>query len=281
MLLDIVGIGSQLGMDIFETPEGIKEFPGGSVANSLVALQCLGLKTGYIGLVGKDQYTEKILKDLTETGIDISRLRTVNSANPVCKIKITGGDRILADTGDRKRLDDFPEEDKAYLKGARAVFSRVSYLLTQEHAAFAKQNGLNVFLSLHNAKPGRDFGFLEGMEFDVLFCNKGEAKTIDKSRDRLIEKGAELVVTRGNKGFSIYNLSGKFDFPAYRVDSVDPTGAGDAFAAGYIYACLERWDLEKRAEFANAMGAMATLRYGARLKVKPETVFEFVRSHVS
>ncbi len=276
MILDVVGIGSQLGMDFIETPEGIKEFPGGSTANSLVTLQSLGLKTGYIGLVGSDKYAGKISRDFIADGIDISRLRTIESPTPVCRIKILKGERTLSKSGEREKLEDFPDEDKIYIKNASSVLARVSYPLTEQHAIFAKQSGLKVFLSLHSANPKTDFGFLENIDFDVLFANEAETKVI-KSVDNLIARGAEVVVTKGRKGCSIYTGSGRKDFPAYRVTPIDSTGAGDAFAAGYVYGYLSDWDLERRARFANAMGAMATRQYGGRLRVKPEDVFEFIR----
>lgn len=275
MPLDVVGIGSQLGIDFIGTPEGVKEFPGGNVANSLVVLQSLGLRTGYIGLVGTDQYTQRILKDLTEGGIDVSRIRRVSSPSPVCRIKIVKGDRILTFTGEKKKLEDFPEEDKAYLRTSRSAFLRASYLLAKEYANFAKQNGLEVFLSMHNTNPGGNFSFLEDIDFDALFANEKEVKGI-RSIDNLTAKGAEVIITKGDKGCSVYNSSGRIDFPARRIYPLDPTGAGDAFAAGYMYGYLNGWKLERRAEFANAVGAMATLQYGGRLRVRPEQVLEFI-----
>ena len=56
--------------------------------------------------------------------------------------------------------------------------------------------------------------------------------------------------------------------PAYDVDVVDGTGAGDAFTAGFVYGYLHDWELERAARFASAMGALATTAIGTTAGIK-------------
>jgi sugar/nucleoside kinase (ribokinase family) len=75
-----------------------------------------------------------------------------------------------------------------------------------------------------------------------------------------------IVITRGGQGCTLLKQDEKTDYAAFSATSKDPTGAGDAFAAGFIYGYLSKWSLEKACKFANAMGALATTEYGAREK---------------
>lgn len=66
------------------------------------------------------------------------------------------------------------------------------------------------------------------------------------------------------------------DVPAYQVDAVDGTGAGDAFTAGFMYTYLEDWELEQATRFANAVGALATTAVGRTTGTKSyQQVYDF------
>ncbi len=279
MFFDLIGIGTQLGIDLLETKDGLIEKYGGSVANTLVALRHLGLKTGYIGLVSSDQKGIQALQELKNTVIDVQRVRIVDNPTPVCKIKVTKNNRILTQLGTRKTLTDFTPEDMGYLKTSKSVFLRFNASLTERYVEFSKNNGAKVFLSLHNLDTDKDLQILENLPIDIIFANKEEAKALNSVK-RLVENGTEVVITHDRKGSIVYTIRGdKMTFSGFKVNALDPTGAGDAFAAGYIYGYLNGWDLEKRAEFANAMGGIATLQYGARLKVSVEQVLEFIEKN--
>ena len=80
---------------------------------------------------------------------------------------------------------------------------------------------------------------------------------------KLLEQGPGIVtLKRGEKGSIIYTEDEKLVVPSFKVEEVDPTGAGDCFDAGFVFGLLEGWDLERTARFANAIGALATTKRG-------------------
>jgi len=79
----------------------------------------------------------------------------------------------------------------------------------------------------------------------------------------LLDGGAEVVgLKRGSQGCRVITTEGSVDVPAFRVDAVDPTGAGDCFDAGMVVGLLEGLPLEEVGRLANACGALGATRKG-------------------
>lgn len=272
MGIDIVGIGLQPSMDVLDIGKNAIEVPGGNIANTLIALQSLGVKTGYMGIIGSDNYGIKILDEFSSVGIDTKRLRQENISTPFCKIKLKDGERTLKCHGVFKVVSEFLEEDKNYLKDVDGVFSRLDYPVAKDHLEFAEENGLTTFVTIHDTRK-KFLSILDSFAPNYIFANENESGMIDIPS--LTNKGAVVIVTMGVKGCKVYG-NGIVECPAYRIDAIDTTGAGDAFAAGYIYGVLKKWDELKKCKFANAVGALATLHYGARTLTSPQSVLNFI-----
>ncbi|MBI4014967.1 MAG: carbohydrate kinase family protein, partial [Candidatus Aenigmarchaeota archaeon] len=120
---------------------------------------------------------------------------------------------------------------------------------------------------------------LENAKINVLFCNDEEYPLIKKCASRLMDKGTLIVMTRGKNGSVIYSKSGAKEYPGFTIKSVDVTGAGDAFSAGFIYGYMKKWEMPHMVEFASACGAIAVTHYGPREIVPSEKeISEFIRS---
>ena len=90
-----------------------------------------------------------------------------------------------------------------------------------------------------------------------------DAATPEQGAQELLRRGVKLVaLKRGAEGSTLYTSDGALDVPPYHVAEVDPTGAGDCYAAGLVTAILRRWDLATAGMLANAVGALATTRLG-------------------
>ena len=89
--------------------------------------------------------------------------------------------------------------------------------------------------------------------------------TPQKLRSALLERGVRTVgLKMGVDGCLVMSGEGQvIRLPAFQVDVVDATGAGDAFAAGFIAGVWQGWPLEKTARFANAVGALCVTGLGA------------------
>lgn len=87
--------------------------------------------------------------------------------------------------------------------------------------------------------------------------------TAEEGVRRLLERGVEIVaLKRGELGSTLYTAQETWQIPAYRVEEVDPTGAGDCYDAAFLVGLSEGWPPAKAGLFANAVGALATTRLG-------------------
>jgi sugar/nucleoside kinase (ribokinase family) len=82
-----------------------------------------------------------------------------------------------------------------------------------------------------------------------------------------------LVLRRGSRGCTVYTASERLDVPAFRIEEVDPTGAGDCFDGGFLCGQLEGWSLEESARMAAAVGAINAQAFGPMEgRISPEAV---------
>lgn len=156
-------------------------------------------------------------------------------------------------------------------------------------ARLAKANGVRVILNPAPCQPLSD-DFLNGLylvtpnEVEVEALT-GVAVTDQASADRaaqvLFDKGVQhVLITLGGRGVYL-NTEGRSEIiPAYRVDAVDTTGAGDAFNGGLLTALSEGKPLREAARFANALAALSVQRYGAAPSMPTrEEIEAFLAAH--
>ena len=103
-----------------------------------------------------------------------------------------------------------------------------------------------------------------------------DANTIDHAVDDLLAQRPDrrIVVTKGAEGCSIYSTEDRIDVAGFAVDEVDPTGAGDCFAAAFITAVLEGLPIAEAARLANACGALAVSEKGPMAGAKSRAEIE-------
>ena len=257
---DVIGIGTS-GMDIVSTPEGVIKSPGGAIANSIVALTRLGLKTGYIGRVGKDRYGKIIVSAFKGEGINIRRLRITEPPTAQFLITVTPQKRILHGARLYTPIKNFSGEDRRYVKKSKSLLFRAKLELLEFYLSLPKK--IPLYLVFHDIKT-ISIGLIMKARPRVFFSNEEEFRIFKKNVGRLRKRGITTVVTRGKRGCRIYSPGSIRDYKPYPVAAMDPTGAGDAFAAGFIFGDLRGWEEKEKASFANAMGALSTTVYGAR-----------------
>lgn len=241
MKLDLVARGNPV-MDILYTDADTLVHGGGSSATVTSTLGKLGMKSGIIGRVGNDDYGKQLRDELTEYGVDLSRLRS-GGTTVISHIGVSANDRkIIRCEGDGTPLD---EDDLSYIADSRAFYSRASSGHFHYLTSFCERTGTQVFASLQEfaISEGYENGTLCSPSVKVIFGNENE--------------------TEGKRGCTIYCNSQAQHFDAHPVRAVDPTGAGDTFAGAFIYGYLNEWPLERTARFANRLGALTTTKYGA------------------
>jgi sugar/nucleoside kinase (ribokinase family) len=201
----------------------------------------LGAEARCIAKRGDDAAGELVARELAVRGVELLGPVTEGATGLVASI-VHDGDRSLA--SDRGVAASFaPEElDAAWV--ACDVLHLSGYALLREPivgtallaARFAREQGARVSVDLaawteiRDYGPGRFRALLDELAPDVLFATEAEWHLLD---------GAYLaapvaVLKRGSRGFSVFTQDAKLDFAAVDAEVVDPTGAGDALAAGFL-----------------------------------------------
>jgi len=250
--------------------------PGGSAANTMVGLARLGVRTGFIGTVGTDKAGSLLLDDLKREGVDLHGITKASGD--------TGAALIFIDSHGERAIyilpsvnDTFVTANHDYAKQAKILHlssfmdidqlrMQISYVqqLRGSRAKISFSPG-NIYakLGLNELKPLIERSF-------VLFLNKEEASTLTGSPDvedvsSVLDVGAHIVaVTLGERGSYVVTRSKSLDLPPYKSDVVDTVGAGDAFAAGFLYGQLTGKDLRESGLYGNFMASKSIAQLGGR-----------------
>lgn len=264
-----------------ETVEGdlFLEGPGGKGANQAVAASRLGARVAFIGKVGDDARGDTLLAALMAENVDVSNVRRSAERATGVALVMVGGDgqkQILAMPGANHDLtvDDI-EAAREMIASARVLLAQleVDPACTLAAARIVRDHGGSVVLDPAPARPipGELYSLLS-----IIRPNATEAETLTgiEVRDRasarraaaeLMRRGAKgAIVQAGDEGNLLVTSDGELFLPKLPVESVDATGAGDAFAAAMAVMLAERSPIEEAARFANAAAALATTRFGAQ-----------------
>ncbi|MDI6806655.1 MAG: carbohydrate kinase family protein [Candidatus Aenigmarchaeota archaeon] len=263
-LYNIVGIGNPT-LDILYTREGRKEFPGGATTNTIVMLQRFGLKTAMIGRVGEDEVGESLIKELDREGVDTTRIRREGSSAR-CYVTTTPEERETIRIEYYYPLEKLLKEDLNYIESSECVLLSAVDPLFRSITSISSEYSIKLFTKLQGIEQTNTQELLQSATIDTIFGNEKEVGRIERILESLLKKETKILLTQGKKGCKLYTNFGVKEYPGYQVESVDPTGAGDAFAAGFIYGMVKGWNLDKSCDFANHVGALATTYYGARSK---------------
>ena len=255
--------------------------PGGSAANTMVALAKLNMKTGYIGKVGCDEDGEFLLRCFQKEAVNtdgIIRPKKGFSGQSLIFEDNSGEREIYIYPGANDELE-FVDIDLDYAKKAKAIHL-TSFVGEKPFEAQKRIIELlpNVIITFDpgDIYASKGIGELEPIvkKSTILFTNTSkdlEAKEIitgkdyEKACEYLIEKGAEIVVVKlGSRGCYVTDSKESHTMEPYKVNAVSTTGAGDAFNAGFIYGHLQGKDLFYCSKFGNFVASRCITKPGAR-----------------
>ncbi|MBI2914347.1 MAG: carbohydrate kinase family protein [Firmicutes bacterium] len=275
-------------------------YAGGVTANNLTQVARLGLWTGWFGKIGDDGNGKLLLQAFEEDGMDVSHVEVVPG-------RLSSSAWIPVDPGGGRCIYMFPNVTKEitaeevesrhadYIRSARALHTEVSQLPigpVLKAMEIARGAGVMVLLDL-DVDPSY-FTLVAGLGTlseltkalrltDVLAPCKAAAEELTGEKDpermvlKLLSYGPRMVVVSDGARGCVLGTDGEaVRIPAYRVDVVDTTGAGDAFHGGLSFGLLKGWDLARTGRFANACGALCCMRVGARAMARLEEVWAFL-----
>jgi sugar/nucleoside kinase (ribokinase family) len=255
--------------------------PGGCAANTAIALRRLDVPAAVCGCVGVDLLGEFVEHDLRSRGIDTSGVRRT-PGHPTSKtviVPVVGEDRRFIHTFGANTALTAGDIDQAALESAEVVYVGGYLVLPSlredelaDRLRDARGRGTRVVLDV--AVPSGSELSLDAASVllplaDYVVPNLDEARALTGEADPirqaecLLERGAQVVVVKlGEEGAYVRSSHGSFAVPAPPVDVVEPSGAGDAFAAGLVLGILEGWELERTVRFASVLGGSACTALG-------------------
>jgi ribokinase len=263
--------------------------PGGKGANQAVAAARLGAQVSMVGRVGDDAFGSELLQNLSAGGIDHEHvLRDAGSATGVALIVVddAGQNSIVVASGANMNLA--PSDVDA----AATTLAHADVLLLQlespvetvtRAAHIAHEHGVTVILNPAPARPlPRELLAL----VDVLVPNESETALLTGmpvgNHEEAVAASASLraagvgttILTLGERGALLADETATRVFPAFEVDPLDTTAAGDAFLASLAVALAEGRSLDEAVQWGNAAGALATTRFGAQTSLPERRAVE-------
>jgi len=235
---------------------------GGSASNVAVVLAGLTVDTTLLGSVGSDEHGWLVRRELDEVGVE-TVLTETNGATAV-KYLVVDEDGEVMVLGNDGANEAFGADS---LDAGELAGSDLLHLTSQTPATAAElARRANEAGSLVSFDPGRRLGDREYgpvlERTDLLFVNEREAELAAEAG--VLSGIDRVVVKHGAGGAEVRTDDGPTSHPGFAIDPVDTSGAGDAFAAGFIAASLSGSD-EYALAVGNACGALAARTTGARL----------------
>lgn len=270
-----------------QMPKGI-ETSGGSAANTMAGFASFGGKGAFIGKVADDALGKIYAADMHNIGVRYDTLPLILSASTGrCMIMVTPDAQRTMNTFLGASVELSPNDiDRSIISESMVTYLE-GYLFDKPlakqafatAAEYAHDAGHRVALTLSDPfcvdRHRHDFLALVEKHVDILFANQEEIKSLfmqDHFEDAAsaISDHVEIaVLTRSEKGAVILSKGQRFEVPAAPVAKViDTTGAGDQFAAGFLYGFTEGKSLEECARLGAIAAAEVISHIGPRPSVK-------------
>ncbi|MFN7541484.1 MAG: carbohydrate kinase family protein [Acidobacteriota bacterium] len=247
--------------------------PGGQVASAMVTCARLGLRTRYVGTIGDDERGRLQIESLLGSGINLDfvqqRTGCPNQSAYIIIDQATGERTVFWQRPDCLRLR--PEEiTEEMITSARLLHIDGHDTPAMEKAArIARENGIpvtvdvdTIYKGFERVLPYVDY-LVASSEFPIQWTHQSDPlKALELIQEEYGIRCAAM--TLGAHG-ALALYEGKFHYsPAFVVNCVDTTGAGDVFHGGFCYGVLAGWDIDRILDFSNAMGALNCTAIGAR-----------------
>jgi len=262
-------------------------YPSGAPAIFIDAAANLGANTSFIGVIGNDEFGKLLLNRLRTDGVDIRHIRVAEGYT-------TGTAFVMYySTGERKFIFHLrhsaagqlsPEDvDETVISSSRFLHLMGSSLAVSESskkacykaAEIAQRSGVTITFDPNLRPELLDVKMIRKIcsplieASKVVLPSKTEATALTGIQDpvkagkKLLEKGPEIAVIKmGGDGAIAVTRDDVLFEPAFDVQEVDPTGAGDVYDAAFVYGLLKGWALERIMEFAGAAGAIKVTKFG-------------------
>ncbi len=288
--VDVVGAGENATDTLIQLPgfpafntstraSSVQVLPGGQVASAMVACQLWGLRARYFGKVGDDAAGEFQRRELSRAGVDSHIVTVPGCGSQAAWILVdqSSGERTILFQRDDRLSHQPGELPRGGIVSARALLVDGHATLANAQAArWAREAGLPVVADVDNLYPGHD-NLLRAVDYLIGSHDLAERLTGEADHTKALSVVAErfgcrlVAATLGRDGVLAYERdSGRFTYrPAFEVQPVDTTGAGDVFHGGFVFGLVQGWPLERILDFSCAAAGLNCTALGARGGIRP------------
>ncbi|MCR4765869.1 MAG: adenosine kinase [Bacteroidaceae bacterium] len=267
---------------------------GGSAGNAIRTLNSLGAQTGYIGKIGKDYYGDFYRNSLIEQGTQAHLFVSPSLSSGVASTFISkGGERTfgtylgaaLSLSAEELTIDLFQGYTYLFIEG----YLVQNHDLIKRAMELAKQAGVKVCLDLASYNIVKEdhelFTFLVEKYVDIVFANEEEAKAFTgmgpQEAVKELTNYCEIAIVKiGGRGSLIATKQEVIHEPALPVPCVDTTGAGDFYAAAFLYGLSKHYTLRQCAKIGSIVAAEVVQIIGTNLSKEKWTEIKHKISNI-
>lgn len=255
---------------------------GGSAGNTVLALANLGMRPALIGKAGSDDNGDFFIKSLSDKGVDMRIVSSHLPTGTACALISPDGERTFGNFMGAAATLQAEEVPADMLSGYDSLYVE-GYLvqnksLVRSVVELAKKAGMQVCLDLASynvVQDNRDFFYELLRDYvDVVFANADEARALTGKEPeealKVISELCDITVVKTGAAGSLVAMDGRiFAVPAERVhEVVDTTGAGDYYAAGFLYGISHNFGPERSAKIGSVLAGYVIQSIGATLSEK-------------
>ena len=260
---------------------GVKYVPGGSAANTITCTSIFGMPSGFIGKIGNDELGHLYRSSLEQSGVKTTLLTgTKGSGRAMCFITGANAERTFADYMGAA-LELVPKDLKPEFFEGYDYFHIEGYLvqnqdLIRKAVQMAKEAGciISIDMASYNVVESNEAFFHNLVEkyIDIVFANESEARAYTKKEprealDELAEQCRIAIVKVGKDG-SMVKAGDEYHFiDPWPAATIDATGAGDTYAAGFLYAHSLGMPLKVCGEVGSIIAAKVVEVIGTKIDI--------------
>lgn len=268
--------------EIFDSKVNVDQLflsSGGGATNTSCALAHFGLKTSCISKIGTDSLSEVIIDDLNKFKVDFENLDFIKNEKTAISVVLTPSESAMGRTALAYRpktlgVDLLSIKNKtidaefAYITNLGSTF-----LNTKNVIDFVKNKGTKIFWNPGlNELENIDLSIFE--KVDYIIVNLEEASKLSsisiEDTENILRffltklKNTESIITMGEKGAFYIGAKGLYHIAAYKVETENTIGAGDAFGSGFLYGVIKNMQIEQCLEYAMKNATSVIKKTGAK-----------------
>lgn len=248
---------------------------GGMIGNAASIYAAYGNPSIMLDFMNANPENDILMKDLKRYHVNIEGI-AFNEAYPTskCLIMLKDGERIiyvLDNTSFRYTLS--PKQEALIFECAYLYTSFADLLQVENHLDLVSKmnlSGIKLVMDIEKNALGMDCDLFATLALaSILFINEQANEVLIERLghdyyQRLIQIGCLIIFTKAEKGSEIHTLNRIINIPAYSVDVIDTTGAGDTFNVSFLHAINRGDDFERAGHFASIAASLSITERGAR-----------------